>query len=175
MPRQRKTLQVSTEAFKKLQNINQSTGISYIDLIVSLSGVAKPIELPWIPQELELSTTKKYNPVDKPYPVIIDCAILSCWDADYMDMIERDVLAPETEDFINRNRYDIKTQVTYKMKNGWSEIYQKWFKENHKHNSYFERTLASRLSALVKANLVIADSTGVYRVSPVLAGTGMKK
>ena len=74
--------------------------------------------MPWIPQELELSTTKKYNPIDKLDPVIIDCAILSCWDDDYLAMIERYVSAPEPEELMNRNRYDIKTRVTHKIEDG---------------------------------------------------------
>ena len=60
-----------------------------------------------------------------------------------------------------------------KIENGWSELYPKWFKDPTKHLSYFERTLASRLSALVKANLLITEETGIYRISTTLMPTGL--
>jgi len=198
MPRERKTLQVSIDAFKKFQKLNQDTGMSFIDLIDSLAGVDNDLEtkqkeqsdiaamkaaerrhlesgLPikeWAQQEIAVAM--KYTPVDKPDSVIIDCAILSCWDAEYIAMIERD-LAREVyrEDLMNRNRLDIRIRVINKIKNGWFELYPKWFKDPTKHLSYFERTLASRLAALVKANLLISDSTGVYKLSPILAGDGI--
>ena len=132
----------------------------------------------WVQQEIdaskeilnsvqqEIAGARKYAPVDKPDSVIIDCAILSAW-------IERDVPSPDTEDLMHRNRSAIRQVVINKIENGWAELYPKWFKDPTKHLSYFERTLASRLSALVKANLLISDSTGVYKLSPILAGTGI--
>ena len=197
MPKERKNLQVSLEAFKRLKKLNQNTGMSFIDLIDSLTGVDNDLEtkqkeqsdiaamkaaerrhlksgLPikeWVQQEL--SGTRKYAPVDKPDSVIIDCAILSCWDAEYIAMIERQLTEVYTEDLMHRYRLDIKNQVTYKMKNGWSELYPKWFEDYDKHLSQFEITLNGRLKALVKANLLISDSTGIYKLADILAGYGI--
>ena len=39
MPKERKNLHVSLEAYKRLKKLNQNTGISFIDLIDSLAGV----------------------------------------------------------------------------------------------------------------------------------------
>ena len=201
MPRERKNLHVSIEAFKILEKLNQNTGMSFIDLIDSLTGVSNTLEekeqsdiaamkaaerrhlesgLPikeWVQQEI--AGARKYAPVDKPDSVIIDCAILSCWlvqgvtfDAEYIAIIERDFGNPDTEDSMNRNRLDIKARVILKMLDGWSELYPKWFEDYNKHLSQFEITLNGRLKALVKADLLISDSTGVYKLSPILAGEG---
>ena len=67
----------------------------------------------------------------------------------------------------------IKTRVIWKMMDGWSELYPKWFEDYDKHLSQFEITLNGRLKALVKANLLITEETDVYRLSPILAGTGI--
>ena len=210
MPKERKNLQVSLEAFKRLKKLNQNTGMSFIDLIDSLTGTNNVLEtkqkeqsdiasmkdaerrhkesgLPlkeWAQQEIagfpmkewvekEIAGARKYAPVDKPDSVIIDCAILSCWDAEYIAMIERKLTEVYTEDLMHRYRLDIKNQVTYKMKNGWSELYPKWFEDYDKHLSQFEITLNGRLKALVKANLLISDSTGIYKLADILAGYGI--
>ena len=44
MPKERKNLQVSIEAFKRLKKLNQNTGMSFIDLIDSLTGVDNDLE-----------------------------------------------------------------------------------------------------------------------------------
>tara|TARA_R100001082_G_C4349414_1_gene153842 strand:- start:631 stop:1353 length:723 start_codon:yes stop_codon:yes gene_type:complete len=188
MPRERKNLQVSIEAFKRLQKLNQNTGMSFIDLIDSLAGVDNDLETKQKDQKAfkesglpikewaqkEIAGARKYAPVDKPDSCILDCAILSTWDSEYMAiMIERDVPSPDTEDLMNRNRSAIKMNVILKMLDGWSELYPKWFEDYNKNQSQFEITLNARLKALVKANLLISDSTGVYKLSPILAGTGI--
>ena len=210
MPKERKNLQVSLEAFKRLKKLNQNTGMSFIDLIDSLTGTNNVLEtkqkeqsdiasmkdaerrhkesgLPlkeWAQQEIagfrmkewvekEIAGARKYAPVDKPDSCILDCAILSTWDSEYIAMIERDVPNPDTEDLMHRNRSAIKQNVILKMLDGWSELYPKWFEGYDISLSQFEITLNGRLKALVKANLLISDSTGVYKLSPILADTGI--
>tara|TARA_B100000029_G_scaffold515977_1_gene625886 strand:- start:589 stop:1359 length:771 start_codon:yes stop_codon:yes gene_type:complete len=215
MPRrERKTLQISKEAFRVLEKATENTNLSYRDLIDSLTGAVSSPEKPdttdWVGYLREAaaeaalerkdevseanedlmsarlgisgdsveSIRKKYNPVEKPDAAIIDAAILYSWSADELGSIEKqlekvdaDYAAKVTKLDIKwlRSRANIKKIVIWKMENGWSDLFPDWWADHQKNLSYFERTLASRLSALVKANLIISYATGVYRLSPMLA------
>ena len=70
----------------------------------------------WV--EKEIAGARKYAPVDKPDSCILDCAILSTWDSEYIAMIERQLTEVYTEDLMHRYRLDIKNQVFEKIEAG---------------------------------------------------------
>tara|TARA_R110002020_G_C16100643_1_gene758661 strand:+ start:513 stop:953 length:441 start_codon:yes stop_codon:yes gene_type:complete len=101
----------------------------------------------------KVPATKKYSPVDKPDSAIVDCAILGSF-------------ANATSG--TKTRAEIIKAVTEKMQGGWQDLFPKWFQDYDQRSSYFERTVSFRLLALTKVNLLIVDSTAVYRLSPTV-------
>ncbi len=171
------------DAFEVLKSAIQNTDVSYTQLMDSLTGITpEKSDNDFIMSArvdfAETIAASKYKPVDRPDPAIIDAAILYTWGEEELESPQKQLekvdadyaaLAKKTGTRWLRNRAHIKRIVIWKMENGWSDLYPKWWTDYDKSLSYFERTLASRLKALVKANLLIADATGVYRLSPILA------
>ena len=113
----------------------------------------------------KVSATKKYDPVEKPDAAIIDASILGTWRIGKCNEKIPDYIGPRD---IAVSRYQIKRRVVNKMESGYSDMFPDWWREHQKNLSYFERTIASRLSALLKANLLISETTGMYKLSPTL-------
>ena len=107
-----------------------------------------------------IETRRKYKPITKPDPAIIDSAILSIWNTSNDDRE------------ISRKRFF--EVVEEKMINGgWADLYPKWFKGHNKRHSPFEVTVDSRLRTL--GNMKFRNKTGIITRIDEIGGRGKYK
>ena len=162
MPRERKHIQISKEAFDELAKLKRRTGLSVFKLVDILTGLTELDDAFKTYEDKPLfegTTLKKYNPVNKPDPSIIDCAILSVW-TDSNDTSEK-----------SRNRF--LAAVETRVRQGWTDLYPKWFKGYDKRQSKFELSVDSRLRALSYGKL--RGKTGLINRTDAAGNRGKYK
>ena len=102
---------------------------------------------------------------------------MCCWSPEEIELIERDIPNPDTEDFQNRTRSDIHDYIRNKMvrkddvtEESWGNLYRSWFKNNTAYMSAFAITIDNRLFALVRAGFIQkAEQQGIYQLARALS------